>query len=128
VSDISHQAQTTDTDALSTPQTLKITLHCDTASTAENPTFSSYTAGVLALEWATPHACPRDGGDSSGGGSDEGDSGSGETSSGGMGFFGFMKLLFWVGFFGLLVYFAVGTFCTQSQPEQRAVLLGSYGV
>ena len=91
----------------SSPQTFKLTLRCDTSATATDPTFVSYTAGVLALEWASPDVCAKNSGD---GGDSMPADGSDGSSSGGWGFFGFLKFVFWMGFLGLILYFAIGEF------------------
>lgn len=79
-------------------QFVNLTLLCDTSSDSPNPTLVSYTAGALALEWATPNACPRSGDSSSPSSSD----------GGGGGFFSFVKTLFWLIIIGLILYFAIG--------------------
>lgn len=70
----------------------------------ENPTFNSYSNGVLSLSWSTPEACPRalDGSEDvpAGGGTEGGKKRSGIG--------GFFKLMFWVVMVGLILYFVVG--------------------
>jgi len=69
----------------------------------------AYINGRLTMEWASPDACPRSrspSGTGSGGGGSDG-SGSGRTSRG-IGFWGFIKFLFYGALIGLVAYFALG--------------------
>ncbi|KAL7424398.1 type II membrane protein [Cryptotrichosporon argae] len=90
-------------------QYLNFTLLCDRTATDPEPTLESYSAGVLALQWATPDACPR------GTSSDEG----GAVRGGGGGLWGFIKLVFWMLVLGLLLYFGIGMFYNHQQYSAR---------
>lgn len=78
---------------LSRQQDLNLTLLC--ADDESDPTIDAYTAGLLSIEWRTPSACPQ---------SEERK----PEPSGGMGFFGFIKVVFWLSLLGLILYFAIG--------------------
>ncbi|WWC72168.1 uncharacterized protein I206_106128 [Kwoniella pini CBS 10737] len=93
-------------------QHLNLTLICSQSDTALNPTFVSYTAGLVSLEWATPDACPR-----------SADSptipSGGSSGSNGMGFWGFVKFIFWLIIIGLILYFAIGIFYNHQQYSAK---------
>ncbi|WVW86329.1 hypothetical protein I302_108371 [Kwoniella bestiolae CBS 10118] len=92
-------------------QHLNLTLLCSQTDTAPNPTFVSYTSGLVSLEWATPDACPR---------SADSPSAPSEGSSGsGMGFWGFIKFVFWLSIIGLIAYFAIGIFYNHQQYSAK---------
>lgn len=81
----------------------------------KEPEIVSYTDGLLTLSWSTPDACSKEGdgrGDpSDGNDSDEGRQDrdrDGGSESGGFGIGTFFKLTFWLGFIGLIGYFAIG--------------------
>jgi hypothetical protein len=99
-----------------TTQSLNLTLHCSESSTETNPSFTSYSAGLLSLEWSTPQGCPRSGDNIP----EDGDSGGEPQSSGNWGFFGFIKFLFWAAITGLLLYFAIGESLALLQAEVQA--------
>ncbi|KAK8853356.1 hypothetical protein IAR55_004060 [Kwoniella newhampshirensis] len=98
-------------------QRLNLSLICDTSATAANPTFVSYTAGLLSLEWASPNACPRS--DEPLPPDEDGDSGSSGGNGSGGGFFSFLRWLFWLLFIGLILYFAIGIFYNHQQYSAR---------
>ncbi|RXK41480.1 hypothetical protein M231_01188 [Tremella mesenterica] len=92
-------------------QNLNLTLLCSSISTEPTPEIISYTSNLLSLEWSTPDACPHDNSSS-----DEEESGGGE---GGIGFWGFMKFLFWLGVIGLILYFVIGITYNHQQYSAR---------
>ncbi|ORY31678.1 autophagy-related protein 27 [Naematelia encephala] len=103
-------------DYAGTRQSLNLTLHCDQSASDPEPTLVSYQPGLLSLEWSTPDACPRNSeGDSDGGGGN-GTEGNGKS---GVGFFGFLKALFWLLVIGLILYFAVGIFYNHQQYSAK---------
>jgi len=82
-----------------------MTLLC--SDTSSEPSFISYTAATLNIEWSTKEACPRSNDDDDSEPiytepEDQGDSG------GGWGFWGMIKFLFWMVVLGLAGYFAIG--------------------
>ncbi len=89
----------------STQQELSLKILCSPLSTDDSPTLESYANGLLSLKWSTPAGCPR---------ADEGEDDTVPDSPGdnkkkkGRGFWGLMGLLFWLGFAGLISYFAIG--------------------
>lgn len=87
-------------------QNLNLTLICSQNDHDPNPRFISHAPGTLSMEWASPDACPRSGDGANGGSSDGGGSTGG--GGGGLGFWGFIKFIFWCGLIGLLLYFAIG--------------------
>jgi hypothetical protein len=85
-----------------TRQRLKLNLICSSESKDDNPTFESYSEGVLTLSWSTPSACA-----TAADGSEDVPL-PGEKKSSGSGIGRFFKFIFWLSFFGLLIYFVVG--------------------
>ncbi|WVQ94861.1 hypothetical protein IAU59_001944 [Kwoniella sp. CBS 9459] len=100
------------------PQHLNLTLLCDPNANAANPTLVSYTSGLLSLEWATPNACPRSSDDLPPSSPPPPGSPPRE-GGGGLGFFGFLKFLFWLIIIGLIAYFAIGIFYNHQQYSAR---------
>ncbi|OCF43670.1 hypothetical protein I317_02420 [Kwoniella heveanensis CBS 569] len=101
------------------PQHLNLTLLCDRNANAANPTLVSYTSGLLSLEWATPNACPRSSDDLPPGSPPPENGGTSGSGGGGLGFFGFLKFLFWLIVIGLIAYFAIGIFYNHQQYSAR---------
>ncbi|WRT70075.1 uncharacterized protein IL334_007069 [Kwoniella shivajii] len=96
-------------------QHINLTLLCSESDTASNPYLVSYTAGLLSLEWSTPAACPRSLDSPSAPSDDSPKSGGGS----GVGFWGFIKFLFWFSIIGLIAYFAIGIFYNHQQYSAR---------
>ncbi|WWC95211.1 hypothetical protein V866_002069 [Kwoniella sp. B9012] len=92
-------------------QHLNLTLLCSQSDTAPNPTFVSYTSGLVSLEWATPDACPRS--------ADSPSAPSDGPSGSGIGFWGFIKFVFWLSITGLIAYFAIGIFYNHQQYSAK---------
>jgi hypothetical protein len=69
----------------------------------------SYGANILTLQWTHPDACPR--GE---------DSPEPAGSGSGGGFFGFIKIMFWLLVIGLILYFAIGELFGELGEEEQA--------
>ncbi|KAH7929905.1 hypothetical protein BV22DRAFT_1001917 [Leucogyrophana mollusca] len=94
-----------------TPQSLKVTLLCESA--VSDPKFSSYENGQVAVEWSAPAACgstsdekektppPKEDDDKTGGGGDKAE----ERVGSGMGWFFLVLLLAFAAYFGLGAYY-----------------------
>ncbi|WWC91871.1 uncharacterized protein L201_006818 [Kwoniella dendrophila CBS 6074] len=93
-------------------QHLNLTLLCSQSDTAPNPTFVSYTSGLVSLEWSTPDACPRSA-DSPTAPSN------GSSGKGGLSFWGFIKFIFWFSIIGLIAYFGIGIFYNHQQYSAK---------
>lgn len=100
------------TDARSTRQTLSLNLTCDTGAPGDTPKFVYYHPGHLTLNWASPPACPK-----TARSGDDSKDGEGEVvyhPRKGMGFGGFLKLVFWLLILGLLAYFVLGEYSASN--------------
>ncbi|WVR09557.1 hypothetical protein IAU60_006626 [Kwoniella sp. DSM 27419] len=93
-------------------QHLNLTLLCDPSAENTEPEFASYTSGLVSLEWTTKEACPRDQSPSPPGSP-------APDSSSGLGFWGFIKFVFWLCVVGLIAYFAIGMFYNHQQYSAR---------
>ncbi|WVO16713.1 hypothetical protein L204_104394 [Cryptococcus depauperatus] len=96
-------------DYAGTQQYLNLTLSCDLSSTDRNPTFISYTSGSLSLKWATADACPKSAHKPK----------PSYSSRSNSGFFGFLKVLFWLCIMGLILYFVIGVVYNHQQYSAR---------